>query len=200
MKNYKLKVYGWEIDGSGHWLSDGDVQELYEYMEEEGVDELDDLYDLDTFYYDDKNSFYVSALQRTDRTHFELVDEEGNVVLDFEEDAAGELDWDNVDYSEDEETLWGFPSEHTPYPNIIIDLYENKGLVCEYNFTEEDDSYEPKPEDFSFLYNLIETPDGDYDYLGQAYYKHNKMNLDYDETSTSGKGRTVELYRAEDYE
>jgi hypothetical protein len=195
MKAYTLKLYGWELDGSAHWLSNEEVNDIYDYMEEEFYEDLDDMgMDIETFYKDEKNSFYVSTLQYTDRSHFVLENEQGVEVLEFGNDDLGDTPDEYDDY-----TIYGaYPTPgYTPEDNVIIDLYENKGLVCECVFTISDDE-EPVASDFSMAYDEIETPDGDYSVLGAVFYKGKKLTISYDESNTRGKGRTVEIFRGED--
>jgi len=201
MKKYKLLVNGWELNASGHELTDEEVQKLKDIQDEREIDDLSELgfeleEILDDYYAYSTNMWVIDKPMNITGLNFVLVevDESGDekVVLEF---PYNEMK-DHMEIDEDTEltTLNGYPFEEGQ-KNILLFFEENKGTVCGYNFESEE---EPKSSDFSMVSGSIETPDGDWDYMDKLFFKGQELEISYDEQWTRGKALTVELWTLAD--
>lgn len=202
MTNYTLKISGWELNASAHNLSYDEVDDLLDYQEEMGIDDLseigtglEDIIDgYDPF---DTNMWVISKpLDISDKTWFTVDDEDGNNILDFSINKIDEVNEDMVLDYEYPTPLQGYPEEdHNE--NILLFLEENKGLVCNFNFKSDT---VPTIDDFTYESNCIETPDGDWDFVNKVFYKGKEIEMEYDEQWVRGKALTVELWTMDDIE
>lgn len=201
MKKYKLLVNGWELNASGHELTDEEVQRIKDIQDEREIDDLSELGNeleeiLDDYYAYSTNMWVIDKPMNITGLNFVLVevDESGDekVVLEF---PYNEMK-DHMEIDEDMEltTLNGYPFEEGQ-KNILLWFEENKGTVCGYHLESEE---EPKASDFSMLYGSIETPDGDWDYMDKIFFKGQELEISYDEQWTRGKALTVELWTLAD--
>lgn len=201
MKKYKLLVNGWELNASGHELTEEEVQKLKEIQDEREIDDLSELgYELeellDDYYAYSTNMWVIDKPMNLTGINFVLVqvDESGDesVILEFPYDQM--TDHMEIDENAEYTVLNGYPFEDTQ-KNILLWFEENKGTVCGYNFESEE---EPKPSDFSMLSGSIETPDGDWDYLDKIFFKGEELEISYEEQWTRGKALTIELWTLSD--
>jgi len=201
MAKYKLQVYGWEMESLGHSLTDEQVERIEELMEEneyddlaearwdlEGEEIISDIYNPDLF--------HMSGPMDNGMTHFVLLDEEGNKVLEFEDKECGDI-YDNVGDDDVIEANYPYvsylaiPEDMDGVDNVFIIIDENKGGIWEMEF--ESDSV-PTAKDFSYQSGSVDTPDGDWDFISKIFYKNQLLEVT-DHLDNRGKGATVEIYR-----
>lgn len=199
-QSYTVKVSGWELNGSAHSLTKEQVKQLKDYQEEMGIEDLNDigfgLEDVIEDYYPfDTNMWVISKpFEIPNNTYFTVDNENDVTVLEF---PLSKIESRN----EDNDPLFEYPESHQGYPmednneDILLFMEENKGLVCEFKFYSNEP---PKLEDFTYVPNFVETPDGDWEYIETLYFKNKELEMSYEEQWVRGKALTVELWSLSD--
>lgn len=198
---YKLEMYGWEVEATGHSLTDEQVKSIQDLMETNGVDELwevrhdieiegivDDLYNPDLY--------HVSRGLDNSGLWFSLRDDNDKEVLRFEPSDMSDI-YETLGDSADDIPYEGYlaiPGEgdKSKVDNILSIFDENKGGICEYEMFESDEV--PTAKDFCVQNGDIGTPDGDWDFISKVFYKGKELEV-YDHLDNRGKASTVEIYR-----
>lgn len=192
---YTLNAYGWSIEAVANELTDEQVQIIKDKMKEEGHEELyqirfdlDELLNIDIWHGD---IFHYSAGLDNGVIQFEVIDEGGNKVLEF--DIANTADLYETIENYDE--LYGYTSFSAfPQPegpkNICLTVDENKGGVTCYNF--ESDTV-PVPSDFTYSTGSVETPEGDWDFVDKVFFKGKPLEI-LDWLDNWGKASTCVIY------
>ena len=201
MTKYKLEMYGWEVEATGHSLTDEQVKQIQDLMETNGYSELwesrndleeegiiDDLYNPDLF--------HVSRGLDNSGLWFSLKDDKDNEVLRFEPSDMEDI-YEMLGDSADDIPYEGYlaiPGEgkNENIDNILVVFDENKGGICEYEMFESDEL--PTAKDFCVQHGDIATPDGDWDFISKVFYKGKDLEV-YDHLDNRGKAATVEIYR-----
>lgn len=197
MAKYQLKIYGWELNASAHQLTDQEVEDIREYQDDNGYDDLSEMaWDLETVVEDyepySTNMWVMDKPLDNDTLMFILSDENDNEISQFGlEDMTDhyEIDenYESVDYK-------GYPTEGEE-ENILLFLEEGKGIVYGFNFESEE---VPTPKDFSIIPGTIGTPEQDWDIIDKVFFKGNELEVDYDFQGTNGKALTVQLWTLND--
>jgi hypothetical protein len=200
MTKYKLEMYGWEVEATGHSLTDEQVKQIQDLMETNGYSELwesrndleeegiiDDLYNPDLF--------HVSRGLDNSGLWFSLKDDKDNEVLRFEPSDMEDI-YEMLGDSADDIPYEGYlaiPGEgkNENIDNILVVIDENKGGICEYEMFESDEV--PTAKDFCVQHGDIATPDGDWDFISKVFYKGKDLEV-YDHLDNSGKASTIEIY------
>ena len=200
MTKYKLEMYGWEVEATGHSLTDEQVKQIQDLMETNGYSELwesrndleeegiiDDLYNPDLF--------HVSRGLDNSGLWFSLKDDKDNEVLRFEPSDMEDI-YEMLGDSADDIPYEGYlaiPGEgkNENIDNILVVFDENKGGICEYEMFESDEL--PTAKDFCVQHGDIATPDGDWDFISKVFYKGKDLEV-YDHLDNSGKASTIEIY------
>ena len=200
MTKYKLEMYGWEVEATGHSLTDEQVKQIQDLMETNGYSELwesrndleeegiiDDLYNPDLF--------HVSRGLDNSGLWFSLKDDKDNEVLRFEPSDMKDI-YEMLGDSADDIPYEGYlaiPGEgkNENIDNILVVFDENKGGICEYEMFESDEV--PTAKDFCVQHGDIATPDGDWDFISKVFYKGKDLEV-YDHLDNSGKASTIEIY------
>lgn len=200
MTKYKLEMYGWEVEATGHSLTDEQVKQIQDLMETNGYSELwesrndleeegiiDDLYNPDLF--------HVSRGLDNSGLWFSLKDDKDNEVLRFEPSDMEDI-YEMLGDSADDIPYEGYlaiPGEgkNENIDNILVVFDENKGGICEYEMFESDEV--PTAKDFCVQHGDIATPDGDWDFISKVFYKGKDLEV-YDHLDNSGKASTIEIY------
>lgn len=197
---YKLEMYGWEVEATGHSLTDEQVKQIQDLMETNGYSELwesrndleeegiiDDLYNPDLF--------HVSRGLDNSGLWFSLKDDKDNEVLRFEPSDMEDI-YEMLGDSADDIPYEGYlaiPGEgkNENIDNILVVIDENKGGICEYEMFESDEL--PTAKDFCVQHGDIATPDGDWDFISKVFYKGKDLEV-YNHLDNRGKAATVEIY------
>ena len=197
MANYKLIVHGWELNASAQSITDQQVQELNEYQEENGQDDLSEMaWELETVIegYEpfSTNMWVIDVPMDNDRLSFILENEEGEEVTTFNLDDM--TDHYEIDENYEGQSKNAYPEEGAE-ENILLFLEENKGVVYGFNFESEE---VPTAKDFSYVRGSIDTPDGDWDFVDKVFFKGKELEVDFDFQDTRGKALTVQLWTLND--
>lgn len=197
MAKYQLKVIGWELNASAHSLTNEQVEDIRNYQDENGYDDLSGMaFDLETVVegYEpfSTNMWVLDKPMDNDALLFVVTDEDDTEVCRFELNEMTdhyeiEDNYDSTDYQ-------GYPVEGEE-ENILLFLEEGKGVVCGYNFESEE---VPTPEDFSYIPATIGTPEQDWDIIDKVFFKGGELEIDYDFQGTVGKALTVEIWTLND--
>lgn len=192
---YTLNTYGWSMEAIAKELTDEQVQKIKEKMEEEGYDELheirfdlDELLGIDIW---DGDIFHTSAGLDNGVTYFQITDEDGKMVCEFETKDMADL----YETIENFDELYGYTDYNAfPQPNgpkhVYLSVDENKGGINIYEF--ESDTV-PVATDFTYSSGSIGTPDGDWDFIDTVFFKGQPLEiLDY--SDNSGKASTSVIY------
>ena len=198
---YKLEMYGWEVEATGHSLTDEQVKSIQDLMETNGADELwevrhdiemegivDDLYNPDLY--------HVSRGLDNSGLWFLLRNEKDEKVLQFEPSDMGDI-YEILGDSADDIPYEGYlaipgDGDKSEVDNILAIFDENKGGIAEYEEFQSDEV--PTAKDFCVQHGDIGTPDGDWDFISKVFFKGKELEV-YDHLDNSGKASTVEIYR-----
>ena len=195
---YKLEVYGWSMEAMSHSLNDQQLEDIEILMKDNNYKELwETRFELETeeIVGDlwSPNLFQMTAPMDNGRLFFHVVDENGKVLLKFEEKDLGDQ-YENVG---DVDTLYDYESYYAnpDYNNdkekhIMFIVDENKGGVYEMLF---ESDKEPKPNDFSIMGGGIDTPEGEWDFISRIFFKDKLLEIN-DWLDSSGKSSTMEIY------
>ncbi len=197
MSKYKLRVHGWELNASAHSLTNEEVDNLKEYQEENGHDDLSEMaWEIETVVdgYEpfSTNMWVIDVPMDNDSLSFILEDENEQEVTTFKLDDM--TDHYEVDEDYDSKNYNGYPEEGGD-ENILLFLEENKGVVYGFNLESEE---VPTAKDFSYIRGSIETPDGDWDFVDKVFFKGTELEVDHDFQDTRGKALTVQLWTLND--
>ena len=198
---YKLEMYGWEVEATGHSITDEQVKAIQDLMETNGVDELwevrhdieiegivDDLYNPDLYHVSrglDNSGLWFSLRNEKDEEIMKFEPSDMSDICEVLGDAA-----DDIPY----EGYLAIPGEgdKSEVDNILAIFDENKGGIAEYETFESDEV--PTAKDFCLQTGDIGTPDGDWDFISKVYFKGKELEV-YDHLDNRGKASTVEIYR-----
>ena len=204
MAKYKLLVSGFGMEGTAHTITPEEVQKIKKFQEENGYDELYQMYSdfpeiLDDFEFGLPNWWVASRPYVNDRLRFTLWDEEENEVWSVEWRELGDLyELDEKyslpeDFEESTEVLDAYP--HEGKENILCIIEDVKGTLNNYKI-ESDDA--PEPKDFAFSSQSIESPIFDYEIVDKMFYKNHQLEKDYDDEWVMGKSLDVYVFTLDD--
>ena len=196
MAKYKVELYGWELEANCFSLNERQTTIMDEYIEENGGDclskmgfDIEEMLDIDMF---DSDVFNISKPFYYDNMTFIVFDENDEEVIQFNTSEISFLeDILGNDYV-DTECIIAMPD--ILKKNLLLITHESKGGIY-YFYVESNET--PKPEDFSVMGNVIETPDGEYDIVEDVYYKGNKIEIE-EWLGGDGKGFSIDYYKIND--
>ena len=196
MAKYTLNTYGWSFEAVCKSLTDEQVQLIREKMDEEGYTEpheirfdLDELLNIDIW---DGEIFHTTEAFDNGTMHFEILDEEGNKVSEFGVNEISSL-YDVIEDYDDKykyKSYNALPQYNVPPTNLYLSVDENKGGI--YSFTIESDTV-PVASDFTVSSGSIDTPDGDYDFIDQVFFKGEPLEIE-DYLDNSGKASSCMIF------
>lgn len=196
MAKYTLNTYGWSFEAVCKSLTDEQVQLIREKMDEEGYTEpheirfdLDELLNIDIW---DGEIFHTTEAFDNGTMHFEILDEEGNKVSEFGINEISSL-YDVIEDYDDKYKYKSYnavPQYNVPPTNLYLSVDENKGGI--YSFTIESDTV-PVSSDFTVSSGSIDTPDGDYDFIDQVFFKGEPLEVE-DYLDNSGKASSCMIF------
>lgn len=197
MAKYKLRLHGWELNASAHSLTNQQVEDLKEYQEENGNDDLSEIaWEIETVVEEyepfNTNMWVIDAPMDNDKLTFILEGEDGEEVTTFKLDDM--TDHYEIDEDYDSDSRNGYPEEGGD-ENILLFLEENKGVVYGFNLESEE---VPTDKDFSYVRGSIDTPDGEWDFVDKVFFKGTELEVDFDFQETRGKALTVQLWTLND--
>jgi len=199
MAKYKVEFYGWEMEAQGYSLSDEQVEQVRELMEDNGYDELweirSEMEDIGIDIWDEGDLFHVSKPFYNDAFWGKVFDEDGNVVLEIDYKDLGDM-YDYIGDDDKIEELYPYenyivlPEFLDGTDNVLLVVDENKGGLFESSF--ESDEL-PKTSDFSLMSGTVETPEGDWDFISRVFFKDKELEPE-DYLDNYGKAATLEIY------
>jgi len=204
MAKYSLLVNGTGFDGSAHVLKSEEVQKIRDFQEEAGYNALYEMYSdlpelLENYDHYDTNYWVTSTAMATPRLHFVLVDEEEKIVWDVKPEEFSEVNSETTGFKfpEDAEDhvkeIDAYP--HEGKENILLVYEETKGTMIDF-VVESDEA--PKPIDFSFTVQSLETPEYEIELVDKVFFKGTQLESVYEQENYTGKGLTVAIYTMED--
>ena len=148
---------------------------------------LDELLDIDTW---NGELFHLTEAFDNGTMHFEVIGEDGDKVLEFGIGDVADLYETIEDFDEKFEYRGydAFPTDESE--NIYLSIDENKGGIFTMSF--ESDTI-PKATDFTYSTGSIGTPEGDWDFINQIFFKGQPLTID-DYLDNWGKAATVEIF------
>jgi hypothetical protein len=174
MAKYTLNTYGWSFEAICKTLTDEQVQLIRDKMDEESFTELHEIrFDLDALLdldFWDGEVFHRTEAFDNDTMTFQVVDEEGTKVLEFGINETVDL-YETIEDFDDKYKYRSYnaiPEYNIPPTNLYLSVDENKGGI--FTFTFESDTV-PVASDFTYSSGSIDTPDGDYDFIDQVFFK-----------------------------
>lgn len=196
MAKYTLNTYGWSFEAICKTLTDEQIQLIRDKMDEEGFTELHEirfllgeLLDLDFW---DGEVFHKTEAFDNGTMHFEVADEEENKVLQFDIDKTADL-YETIEDFDDKYKYRSYnaiPEYHIPPTNLYLSVDENKGGI--FTFTFESETV-PVASDFTYSSGSVETPDGDYDFIDQVFFKGQPLEIE-DYLDNTGKASSVMIF------
>ena len=196
---YTIEFYGWEMEAQGFSLTNENVEDIIELMEENGADELwevrSELEDIGIDVWDSGDLFHISKPFYNGTLWAKVMDEEGNVVLEFEEADMGDMydhfgDDDDIDEMFPYENYVALPEFLDTTDNVLLIVDENKGGLMVSTFESDE---VPTATDFSMMGGSVETPDGDWDFVSRVFFKNQELEAE-DWLDSRGKAATLEIY------
>ena len=203
MAKYSLLVNGTGFDGSAHVLKSEEVQKIRDFQEEAGYNALYEMYSdlpelLENYDHYDTNYWVTSTAMATPRLHFVLVDEEEKIVWDVKPEEFSEVNSETTGFKfpEDAEDhvkeIDAYP--HEGKENILLVYEETKGTMIDF-VVESDEA--PKPIDFSFTVQSLETPEYEIELVDKVFFKGTQLESVYEQENYTGKGLTVAIFTIE---
>lgn len=196
MAKYTVNTYGWSFEAICKTLTDEQVKLIKDKMDEEGFSELheirfdlDELLDLDFW---DGEVFHKTEAFDNGTMYFEIIDEEGNKVSEFRVGDTADL-YETIEDYDDKYKYRSYnavPQYNVPPTNLYLSVDENKGGI--YSFTIESDTV-PVASDFTVSSGSIDTPDGDYDFIDQVFFKGEPLEIE-DYLDNSGKASSCMIF------
>ena len=196
MAKYTVNTYGWSFEAICKTLTDEQVQLIKDKMDEEGFSELheirfdlDELLDLDFW---DGEVFHKTEAFDNGTMYFEIIDEEGNKVSEFRVGDTVDL-YEAIEDYDDKYKYRSYnavPQYNVPPTNLYLSVDENKGGI--HTFTIESDTV-PVASDFTVSSGSIDTPDGDYDFIDQVFFKGEPLEIE-DYLDNSGKASSCMIF------
>ena len=199
MAKYKVEFYGWEMEAQGYSISDEQVEQVRELMEDNGYDELweirSEMEDIGIDIWDEGDLFHVSKPFYNDAFWGKVFDEDGNVVLEIDYKDLGDMydyigDDDKIEELYPYENYIALPEFLDGTDNVLLVVDENKGGLFESSF--ESDEL-PKTSDFSLMGGTVDTPEGDWDFISRVFFKDKELEPE-DYLDNYGKAATLEIY------
>ena len=196
MAKYTLNTYGWSFEAICKTLTDEQVQLIRDKMDEEGFTELHEIrFDLDALLnldFWDGEVFHRTEAFDNDTMTFQVVDEEGTKVLEFGINETADL-YETIEDFDDKYKYRSYnaiPEYNIPPTNLYLSVDENKGGI--FTFTFESDTV-PVTSDFTYSSGSIDTPDGDYDFIDQVFFKGQSLEIE-DYIDNWGKASSCMIY------
>lgn len=196
MAKYTVNTYGWSFEAICKSLTDEQVQLIREKMDEEGHTKLHEIrFDLDElleFDIWDGEIFHTTEAFDNGTMRFEILDEEGNKVSEFGVNDISSL-YDVIEDYDDKykyKTYNAVPQYNIPPTNLYLSVDENKGGI--HTFTIESDTV-PVASDFTVSSGSIDTPDGDYDFIDQVFFKGEPLEIE-DYLDNTGKASSCMMF------
>lgn len=195
MAKYKLECYGWEIEAMALSLTEEQVEDIQILMEDNGYDEISEArFELEDIGIDlyESDIFHLSKPMYNEKLWFKVVNEAEEEVIKFSIEDIVHIE-EVIDDFEPNDVFIAIP-EAGKIERILFCIDEWKGALF-YMAFETDDV--PTLQDFAYSGNCIETPDDEWDFVEELYFKGKRLNVT-DYFDKSGKGSVMGLWALDD--
>jgi len=161
---YTLNVYGWE----GEFVCKSITHE-----ETKSIDDLKEKIEAD--------DYWETKPLNNGTAHFELHDENQEIVLRFTIDDINPTEYDNE-----------YDVRTSPDTNVYCSIDESKGGINSYEIESDSKIY---PFDFTFTEGIILLPNGEFwSVIDQIYFKGEEIEP-YDHLDNYGKSSTLHIFK-----
>ena len=191
---YILNCYGWSGEFIAKEVTDEQLAKIKTLMEENDTEDVSDvrwgLQENEILDIWSGDIFHMTKPLQTGDMLFQLEDENGNIVLEFNVTQTQSVE-DVIEYFDDYNVYDLITDENR---HIYFSVDENKGGI--FQFEIESDTL-PIVEDFACASGNIETPDSEWDFIDGIYFRGEKLEpTDY--LDNTGKAATVNLFEHEE--
>lgn len=191
---YILNCYGWSGEFIAKEVTDEQLAKIKTLMEENDTEDVSDvrwgLQENEILDIWSGDIFHMTKPLQTGDMLFQLEDENGNIVLEFNVSQTQSVE-DVIEYFDDYNVYDLITDENR---HIYFSVDENKGGI--FQFEIESDTL-PIVEDFACASGNIETPDSEWDFIDGIYFRGEKLEpTDY--LDNTGKAATVNLFEHEE--
>ncbi len=191
---FTLECYGWEIEAMASTLTKKQVRELNQLMKENDYEEVADAReDFEDIGIDvlEPNLFHFSKPLNNGELYFRLLNEKGDEILKFDLANMGDLRKTIQDFDERYENKnYSTEPQKGKHENILLCIDKREGGLFYMEF-ETDDT--PIAKDFVYSVASINTPDGDWHFVSNIFYKEEELEIS-DFLTNSMKASTVALW------
>jgi len=196
---YTVEFFGWEMDAQAYSVTNEQVDEIRELMEDNGYDELwearGEFEEVGIDTWDEGDLFRISKPFYNDTFWGQVKDEEGNVVLEIDYKDLGDMydylgDDEEIEEKYPYESYLAIPEDMDGTDNVLYIVDENKGGLFVSSFESDE---VPTSKHFSLQGGSVETPDGDWDFISRVFFKDQELEAE-DYLDNRGKAATVEIY------
>jgi hypothetical protein len=193
MAEYRLSLYGWEIEASAHRITRSELEKIVVFMKTSEITNLTNASTeiesiLDGYTTNNTNFWSVSRpIAIPGHTHLTLNEKVGIEIFSINlEDIQLFQDLNIPDaYS-------AIPKRPVGSEAILFSAIENKGTVCAYHF---ESSTVPTLRDFKYSVNYIHTPKAKFRIIDRIQFKGTELLPNFDETETVEKSSLLEIYQ-----
>lgn len=187
---YILNCYGWSGEFIAKEVTDEQLAKIKTLMEDNDTEDVSDvrwgLQENEILDIWSGDIFHMTKPLQTGDMLFQLEDENGNIVLEFNVSQTQSVE-DVIEYFDDYNVYDLITDENR---HIYFSVDENKGGI--FQFEIESDTL-PIVEDFACASGNIETPDSEWDFIDGIYFRGEKLEpTDY--LDNTGKAATVNLF------
>lgn len=191
---YILNCYGWSGEFIAKEVTDEQLVKIKTLMEENDTEDVSDvrwgLQENEILDIWSGDIFHMTKPLQTGDMLFQLEDENGNIVLEFNVTQTQSVE----DFIEDFDDYNVYDLITDENRHIYFSVDENKGGI--FQFEIESDTL-PIVEDFACASGNIETPDSEWDFIDGIYFRGEKLEpTDY--LDNTGKAATVNLFEHEE--
>ena len=185
---YTLNVYGWEGEFVCKSLSHDETNIIDELKDNVGADDYSEIrFDLDShidnFDMYDGDILHMSKPLNNGSTHFELHNEDGEIVLTFNIEDLTSTENDNE-----------YDIKTSSTNNVYCSIDESKGGIHSYEFESDSKIY---PFDFTWTEGLIFLPNGEFWSVIDSFQFRGEELEDYDHLDNYGKSSTLHIFKHE---
>lgn len=191
--DYRVRIYGREVVSSAYSLTDDEVDTIYDYMDDMGIDDInvigDGIGDVIGSDLTNRDIWSVSKpLEYEKKTTITVENSDGVEVLNFDISDIEDVD----DIYNDSNNFDCFPTDLNE--NILVTFDEKKGFIHDHRFNSKEI---PKVSDFTYTVSYINTPESELDFVQELQYQGIGLTPLYDEKWVRRVSYEMELHRTE---
>ena len=182
---YTLNVYGWEGEFVCKSLTQEETKIIDDLKDSIEGDYSEIRWDIDThiegFDMYDGDVLHMSKPLNNGATHFELFDDNNEIVLEFDIDDISSTDEDNE-----------YDIKTSSKHNIYFSIDESKGGICTYEIESDSKIY---PFDFTWTEGLILLPNGEFWSVIDSIQFRGEEIEPFDHLDNYGKSSTLSIFK-----